>query len=95
MKDYRYSSKDTWAVYNLNGKYNFIDCVIGHVDSSDLGDDTVLQIMCDGQLKKEIPLQADMQPKNITIDVKGVNQLKLILLDGGCATYGLGNPVIK
>jgi len=31
-----YNSYESWGVYNLNSKYNSINCIIGHVDDSSL-----------------------------------------------------------
>ena len=93
----------TWAVWNLNGQYNSLDGILCHVDGTDTGTgpDAVLEIYCDGVLREVIPLSDDMPPTPISIDLRGVNQLK-ILTGISKGTYksfwgffGLGNPVLK
>jgi hypothetical protein len=93
-----------WAVWNLNGQYKSFTGTFGHVDGTsndvDVEDEfKVLYIYCDGILKQEIPFVSDMIPKNINIDVTGVNQLKIQLgakfHAGVSPTYGFGNPVVK
>lgn len=87
----------SWAIYNLDEKYASISFVVGHVDGTDLGKQTVLQIIFDGNIYKEINLFPDMYPQNETIDVTGVKQLKLQVLSSGNVNplYGIGNPLIR
>lgn len=87
----------SWAVYNLNGEYTSLSFVVGHVDGTDLGEETVLQVIFDGNIHKEIALQPDMYPQNETIDITGVKQMKLQVLSSGSSNplYGIGNPVIQ
>ncbi|GHV43168.1 hypothetical protein FACS189490_13190 [Clostridia bacterium] len=101
-----------WAVYNLNGQYAAISAVLAHVDGTDVhvhggGQDIFgnpvggdkLQVFADGKLVGEYELTTDMSPKNIPLDVKGVNQLKLVWntgdWSGGTNVYGFGNPVLR
>lgn len=86
----------SWAIYNLGGNYSSLEFVACHVDGTDIGDDTVLQVFYDGKLREEIPLAPDMSPTVVTLDLTGVNQLKMqVPSSGGDAPlYGLGNPKI-
>ncbi len=87
----------SWAVYNLDNKYNNLEFMLGHVDGSDLGYETFLEIYYDGELKEEISVTPDMLPKSVSLDISGVSQLKMQVRSSGNngPLYGLGNPVIK
>lgn len=87
----------SWAVYNLDNKYNNLEFMLGHVDGSDLGRETFLEIYYDGELKEEISVTPDMLPKSVSLDLSGVSQLKMQVRSSGNngPLYGLGNPVIK
>lgn len=87
----------SWAIYNLNNKYKSLSFIVCHVDNTDLGNPTVLQVICDGILQKEIPLAPDMFPTQITLDLTGVKQLKLQVPSSGSngPLYGIGNPIIQ
>lgn len=95
--DYNIFEDISWAIYNLEGKYTSPEFTVCHVDGTDNGDPTTLQIFYDGNLKKEIPLKPDMSPQKVTIDLTGVNQLKMqVPASGGDnPLYGVGNPMIK
>ncbi|MCM1142898.1 MAG: NPCBM/NEW2 domain-containing protein [Muribaculum sp.] len=87
----------SWAVYNLDNKYTSLEFILGHVDGSDLGRETFLEIYYDGQLIEEISVTPDMLPKPVSLDLSGVSQLKMQVRSSGNngPLYGLGNPVIK
>lgn len=87
----------SWAVYNLDKRYNNLEFMLGHVDASDLGSETFLEIYYDGELKEEISVTPDMLPKQVSIDISGVSQLKMQVHSSGSDSplYGLGNPMIK
>lgn len=87
----------SWAVYNLDSKYNTLEFTVGHVDGTFNGDKNTLQIFFDGELREEIPLSPDMLPESVTLDVSGVEQMKMQVLASGNDNpiYGVGNPIIK
>ncbi|WP_288440647.1 NPCBM/NEW2 domain-containing protein [uncultured Bifidobacterium sp.] len=87
----------SWAIYNLDEKYQSLEFVTCHVDGTDNGNSTTLQIFYDGELKEEISLAPDMSPKVVNLDLTGVRQLKLqVPASGGNGpVYGIGNPKIK
>ncbi len=91
------SNSITWAVYNLENKYNSLEFTLGHVDASGIGEETYLEIYYDGQLKEEISVTPDMLPKPIFLNISGVLQLKMQIRASGYLypLYGLGNPIIK
>ena len=87
----------SWAVYNLSCKYKTLEFTVCHVDGTDIGKETSLQIICDGVLKEEIILAPDMSPKKVIVNVEGVTQLKMQVSSSGNdgPVYGVGNPVLK
>lgn len=87
----------SWAVYNLDKKYSSLEFMLGHVDGSDLGSETFLEIYYDGELKEEISVTPDMLPKSVSLDLDGVSQLKMQVRSSGNngPLYGLGNPIIR
>ncbi len=87
----------SWAVYNLDKKYSSLEFMLGHVDGSDLGHETFLEIYYDGELKEEISVTPDMLPKPVSLNLSGVAQLKMQVRSSGNngPLYGLGNPIIK
>src|SRR5699024_7896753 len=42
--DYNVFEDVSWAIYNLQGQYTSLEFTVCHVDGTDNGDDTVLQI---------------------------------------------------
>jgi hypothetical protein len=106
MAGLRYTNGATWmvnsnppsfSIYNLNGDYRTIRGVLGHVDGSGR-DSTKMLIFADGRLIEEIDVSADMLPKNISINVRGVRQLKIEFVDPrrtNGSRYGFGNVVIE
>lgn len=69
------SLEKSYAIFNLNGQYSKISGIIGHVDGSGANDKVVL-ISCDGLLVATIEIGALDLPKEFTIDVTGIKQLK-------------------
>lgn len=92
-----------WAVYNLNGQYRTFSAVLSHVDGTTTYNhrepNSKIQIFLDGVLKPEYEIDVDMPPKNVSFDVIGANQLKIVWSTGswvnGTNTYGFGNPVLS
>lgn len=95
--DYNVFDDISWAVYNLEGKYESLKFIVCHVDGTYNGDNTSLQIFYYGNLYEEIPLSPDMNPISKTLDISGVKQLKIQLPASGSDNpwYGVGNPIIK
>lgn len=95
--DYNVFNDKCWAIYNLSGEYSSLEFTIGHVDGTDTGNANALQIIFDGVLSQEVDVSPDMFPKQVAIDVTGVQQLKFQLPSSGGDNplYGLGNPVLR
>ena len=87
----------SWAVYNLAHDYSQIDFVVCHVDGTWNGKDTVMRIFLDGQMTEEIQLSTDMAVKSVSLNVSGVNQLKIEVVSVGFfqIEYGIGSPMIR
>lgn len=87
----------SWALYNLDGKYKTLEFVIGHVDGTDNGGETYLQVYYDGEFSQEILLKPDILPQSVTLNVTDVMQLKLqVPASGGSGPlYGIGNPLLR
>ena len=87
-----------WAVYNLNGQFTSLTAIAGHVDVSNPPaewsyPDIYARFFADGRLVKEIAIYPGMLPIEFSIDLTGVNQLRI---DGGVhGKVGIGNPVLK
>jgi hypothetical protein len=92
------NARDAWAVYNLNGQYTSLSGVFCHVDGDITGttDGATWLIYCDGMLAAEWKLTNDMAPQNVSVDLRGVNQLKIqTQTSWSIGKFGLGNPIIK
>lgn len=95
--DYNVLEDRSWALYNLDGKYAELEFTVGHVDGTDTGATTYLQIFYDGTLEKEIELTPDMLPQKVILDVTKVQQLKMQVPSSGGRNpvYGVADPVLK
>lgn len=82
-----------YSLYSLEGKYVEVTGMLGHIDESDKGE-TSLQIYFDGELHEEVPLSSEMVAQPFSIDVTGVNQLKLMVLHSR-GSYGYADVKIR
>lgn len=90
---FEYSNQ--FAMFNLNSKYSTINCTVGHIDGTDMDDQTISFIV-DGKLIKEITVEAEALPKTISIPVNYGLQLKIINNDGWHSSkVGIGNITVK
>ncbi|MDR0937338.1 MAG: copper amine oxidase N-terminal domain-containing protein [Oscillospiraceae bacterium] len=88
---------DVWAVWNLNGHYSNLTATLCHVDGKGDGATTV-EVYFDDVLHRTIEVKPDMAPQEFTLNLNGINQLKIILTknnDTAGAAYGFGNPELK
>ena len=85
---------NSWAQYNLNGKYEKMSFTIGHVDNTAQEDATFI-IELDGVKVEEIALTGDMTTLTKTIDVYGAQNMKIHIRDAKHVTslYGVANIV--
>ena len=65
------------VIYNLDNKCDKLSFTYGHYDGK-YRDDCILLVYGDGKLLAQYTdLKAEMMPRNVTIDVSGVSQLKI------------------
>lgn len=81
------------AYFNLNGKYEELTCIIGHVDGwSDY--EKVVYFYVDGKLVKEVEIMEGAMPKEVVVPLNYGLQLK-ILTDVKRGTPEVGIADIK
>lgn len=86
-----------WSGYmlvNLNNKYNSITFDLGTSDTAVLGTTAKVHVYLDGKLYKTYVVKADDLPKNVTVPLKGVNQLK-VHKESSEVYVGIGNPILN
>lgn len=83
----------SYAIFNLNSKYTKITGIIGHIDGSG-NDNRTITIFADGTLIDTIDINYQDLPKELLINVEGVNQLK-IEGTGGWQQTGFGDLHIQ
>lgn len=84
------------VLFNLNSKYSQIKFTVGHVDGSDMIGQTA-SFYVDGKLVKEIYVDAEDLPKEITIPVNYGLQLKIVTSydEPGMPEIGFGNITVR
>ena len=87
------STSSSYAIFNLNSKYTKITGIIGHIDGSG-NDNRTITIFADGILINTIDINYQDLPKELLINVEGVNQLK-IEGTGGWQQTGFGDLHIQ
>ena len=88
-----YSSDNCYSLHNLSGQYKKITGYIGHVDGAHIRDAT-FNFYCDGKLVDSYELKADDLPRQILLDVSGVQKLK-IEVQTPWGTYAFANATIE
>lgn len=86
-----FTSTDSYALINLDGRYASIEFDVGHVDNGDSRDST-LHILVDGEPVQDIELTGDMQTKHVSVPVNYGLQVKFSR-EGGLGMYGIANLV--
>ena len=78
-------------LFNFGGMYHTMTFTVGHADNR--GRDTIiLQIYKNGEYSEEIELTCDMIARNYTVDLNGVNQLKIAMKSEAYQFgYGIAN----
>ncbi len=83
-------SADTYALFNLNGKYSSLRLTIGPVDGADDPSDIVFIV--DGKIVAEYEVDTGDYPQEITVPLNGGLQLQIVTSEnGGRYRTGLGN----
>lgn len=88
-----FSLEEGYALFNIDSKYSTLSFTVGHCDGTGMRS-TTIKIYCDGILKKEISMNAEDLPQKVTIDITGVNQLKIDSAQYW-TKYGFANVIVK
>lgn len=81
------------AMFNLNGKYSSIECVIGHTGWEH--EEKVINFIVDGKTIKTIVLEPECLPKRVSIPLGYGEQLKILVgAENGCYV-GIGNMQVQ
>jgi len=94
----RFQNNDTWAAFNLNSQFTNLSGVVGQIDGTffDGLDRATIRFFADGRMILEVPIIDGMLPQPFSIDLTGVNQLRIETSDQWSSfTAGVGNPVIR
>ena len=78
----------SFALVNLNGKYNSLSFILGHIDKSTMRDG-IFNIYLDGRLINQINIKCTDMPKKYDIPLNGALQLKIEKVDT-TKTYQVG-----
>lgn len=68
----------TEFVFNLDGKYNDLGFLFGHIDGSD-GSNVTINVYLDGKLADELEFSSELLPKNFNVKLNGALQMKLVV----------------
>ncbi len=84
-------TKPANASFNLDGKYDTISFVAGHISNSNVYENDTIEIYADGELIKTIDIVCHMLPQEYIVDVKGCKHLEFV--SGRKSNYLLERPV--
>lgn len=88
-----------YAHFNLNGKYEYLDFDIGHIDGTSMESYDECNIYLDGKLAKSIDLSPDMMPTHYKVELKGAVQMKIEIVKKlssiWTASYGFANIMVS
>ena len=83
------------ALFNLDSKYNTLNCVVGHTDYN--GYNKTITFVVDGKTVKTVELEAECMPKEISVPLNDGLQLKIVTsgeYTGRCPV-GIANMIVK
>jgi len=72
------SKKPAYASFNLDGKYDTVSFVAGHISNSNVYENDQLEIYADGELIKTIDLIFHKIPEEYVVEVKGCKHLEFV-----------------
>ena len=78
------------ASFNLDGKYDAISFMVGHISNSNVYENDQIEIYADGVLIKTIDMKFHMLPQQYIVDVKGCRHLEFV--SGKLSNYSLERP---
>lgn len=86
-----------FALFNLNGQYDFLSFDVGHVDSSVSMRDATINIYLDGNLTDSIAVDAEDLVRHVEIPLDGALQMKMeyTFSGGGTLAYGIAEAKVK
>ena len=70
--------KPACASFNLDGKYDTISFVAGHISNSDVYKNDTIEIYADGVLIKTIEVDCKLLPQEYTVEVNGCRHLEFV-----------------
>ena len=71
-------TKPAYAAFNLDGKYDTISFVAGHISNSNVYENDQIEIYADGKLIKTIEIICHMLPQEYIVDVTGCKHLEFV-----------------
>ena len=71
-------TKPANASFNLEGKYNTISFIAGHISNSNVYENDQIEIYADGNLIKTIDVKCTLLPQEYIIDVTGCRHLEFV-----------------
>ena len=72
------SKKPAYAAFNLDGKYNTISFLAGHISNSNVYENDQIEVYADGVLIKTIDVKCTMLPQEYIVDVTGCKHLEFV-----------------
>ncbi len=84
-------TKPANASFNLDGKYDTISFVAGHISNSNVYENDQIEIYADGKLIKTIDIVCHMLPQEYIVDVTGCKHLEFV--SGKQTNYLMERPV--
>jgi len=92
---YIFGTNNRYALFNLNGEYESVSFMLGHIDGADMHD-AILKVFLDGELEYEYEIPAQGLPQRITIPLNRALSMKLNTVNDSYGTdIGLGEITIK
>ena len=86
-------SDETYALFNLDGKYESLELMIGPVDGNE--DPSGIAFIVDGKIVAEYTVEEGDYPEKIKVPLNYGLQLKIVTTSEGRYSTGLGNIVVK
>lgn len=89
-----YGTPGSYALFNLDGKYQTLSVDIGHVDGEGTGDAS-FEIYLDGDLTQVIEVGYEDMVSHFDISLNHALQLKIVKSDSNWGYYGFANAVLS
>ncbi|MBO5409207.1 MAG: NPCBM/NEW2 domain-containing protein [Clostridia bacterium] len=89
------SAIDCYAIYNLDGKYQTMSFVAGHIDNTRIDDDAELSIYIDDKLYKQHTIKVDALPQKYSVPLNGALKVKIELKTNSTSLYGIADIIVE